>query len=137
MRFSLLCRGGRGRPEAKKAEEIKEYANIFAFFGWKKQAGSKKSRGNQGICEYLCFVVEEEASWKRKKQRKSRNMRISLLCQGRGSKLEVKKAEEIKEYANIFAFSWRKKQAGSEKSRGNQGICEYLCFFVEEEASRK
>ena len=89
MRFSLLCRGGRGRPEAKKAEEIKEYANIFAFFGWKKQAGSKKSRGeikeyanifafswrkkqagseksrgNQGICEYLCFFVEEEASRK-------------------------------------------------------------------------
>ena len=113
MRFSLLCRGGRGRPEAKKAEEIKEYANIFAFFGWKKQAGSKK------------------------KQRKSRNMRISLLFRGGRSKPEVKKAEEIKEYANIFALSWRKKQAGSEKSRGNQGICEYLCFVKVGEASRK
>ena len=90
MRFSLLCRGGRGRPEAKKAEEIKEYANIFALsrkgkqlevkkaeeikeyanifaFSWrKKQAGSKKSRGNQGICEYLSFFVEEEASRKKK-----------------------------------------------------------------------
>ena len=33
---------------------------------------------------------------------------------------EVKKAEEIREYANIFAFSWRKRQAGSKKCRGNQ-----------------
>ncbi len=63
-------------------------------------------------------------------------MRISLLFQGRGSELEVKKAEEIKEYANFFALSRWKRQAGSEKSRGNQ-ICEYLCFVGVEEASRK
>ena len=47
MRISLLFRGGRSEPEVKKAKEIKEYANIFALSGWKKQAGSKKSRGNQ------------------------------------------------------------------------------------------
>ena len=47
MRISLLFRGERGKPEVKKAEEIKEYANIFALPGWKRQAGSKKSRGNQ------------------------------------------------------------------------------------------
>ena len=67
MRISLLFRGGRSKPEVKKAEEIKEYANIFAFFGWKKQAGSKK------------------------KQRKSRNMRISLLFRGGRSKPEEKR----------------------------------------------
>ena len=137
MRISLLCQGRGSKLEVKKAEEIKEYANIFALPGWKKQAGSEKSRGNQRICEYLCFFVEEEASWKRKKQRKSKNMRISLLCRGGRSKQEVKKAEEIKEYANIFALSGRKKQAGSKKCRGNQRICEYLCFFKVGEASWK
>ena len=44
-------------------------------------------------------------------------MRISLLFRGGRSKPEVKKAEEIKEYANILAFSWRKKQAGRKKAK--------------------
>ena len=96
MRISLLCQGRGSKPEVKKAEEIKEYANIFAFSWRKKQAGSEKSRGNQRICEYLCVAGVEEASRKRKKQRKSKNMRISLLCRGGRGKPEVKNAEGIK-----------------------------------------